>query len=53
MKGLKDNQIQELVNRLRNKLQPLTPHNCLRELISECITEYLETNNLRIDKENE
>lgn len=50
MKGLKDHEIQELVNALRDKLEPLTPVQALREMISSTVCNYLEENELRIDK---
>lgn len=53
MKGLKDHEIQELVNAIRDKIQPLTTVQCLREMISSTVCEYLESKNLRIDKERE
>ena len=40
---MKDNQIAELVNRLRDNLKPLCKHECLRERISGvCITFFKE-----------
>jgi hypothetical protein len=50
MQGLKDHQIQELTNAIRDKLRPLIPHQCLREMISSAALKYLEEKNLRIDK---
>lgn len=48
--GLKDHQIQQLVNAVRDATSPMVPHQCLREVISRTVTEYLEQNGLRIDK---
>jgi hypothetical protein len=50
MAGLKDHQISELTNAIRDRLRPLIPHQCLREMISSSMVEYLESKDLRIDK---
>ncbi len=48
--GLKDHEIQELVNLLRDKIQPLTKVQSLRERIHGIIVPYLERKGLRLDK---
>lgn len=50
MNGLKDHQIQELINSVRNELKPFIKLESLREFISGAVMEYLEKNKLRIDK---
>lgn len=53
MNGLKDHQIQELSNHMRNTLKPICGYECLRELINKAICGYLNDNNLRIDNEKQ
>jgi hypothetical protein len=48
--GLKDHEIQELVNLLTAKLRPLTKAQCLREMIHNELVPYLESRGLRIDR---
>lgn len=48
--GLKDHQIQELTNALRDAVDDYVEVNWIREVIFRTIIEYLEKNNLRIDK---
>ncbi len=48
--GLKDHEIQGMVTALKNKLRPMIPHQCLREVISASVMQYLRVNNLRIDE---
>ena len=50
VRGLKDHQIQELVNAIRDATAPMIPHQCLREVISSAALRYLEAKGLRIDK---
>ncbi|MCK5603099.1 hypothetical protein KAR91_14545 [Candidatus Pacearchaeota archaeon] len=47
--GLKDHEIQEFVNLLRDKLQPLTKVQSLREIIHNVVVPYLEKKDLRVD----
>lgn len=49
-RGLKDHEIADLTNKLRNGLRPFIPHQCLREVISGILIAWAENNNLRIDK---
>ena len=49
-KGLKDHEIQELVNAIRDNVEPLTKAQQLRERIASATTKYLESKGLRIDK---
>lgn len=49
-KGLTDHQIQELVNVIRDNVEPLTKAQQLREHIASATTKYLESKGLRIDK---
>lgn len=49
MRGLKDHQIQLLVNAIRDEVQHLTPVQSLRNIIAKAVVKYLEENNLRID----
>ncbi len=51
MKGLKDHEIQELINAVRDATKPMIPHQCLREVIARAVTTYLESKDLRIDKQ--
>jgi hypothetical protein len=56
--GLKDNEIQELVNELRDRIptfngilqEPIKLPEMLREVIVDIVVGYLESKNLRIDK---
>lgn len=52
--GLKDNEIAQLVNKVRDdlvrKLVEYKLPQCLRTIISEAVVSYLEEKNLRIDK---
>lgn len=48
--GLKDHQIQELVNELRDSIQAVTKVQCTREIIHRVVVSYLERYDLRIDK---
>ena len=50
MRGLKDHEIQELVNAVRDEVQPIATAQCLRELISRAVVQYLEGKGLRRDK---
>jgi hypothetical protein len=50
LQGLKDNQIHQLVNAVRDATTPMIPHQCLRGVIAAAVTKYLEQNGLRIDK---
>lgn len=47
--GLKDHQIQELVNAIRDKVEPLTGIQWTREVISKAVMEYLTDSGLRVD----
>lgn len=51
MNGLKDHQIAQLTNAVRDELKSRIPGlpECLRTLISGAMLDYLEANNLRID----
>jgi hypothetical protein len=54
MKGLKDHEIAELTNKIRDdlvtKLIGYSLPQCLRTIISQAVVSYLEEKNLRIDK---
>lgn len=50
--GLKDHEIAGLVNAVRDNLKAIIPHQCLRELIHQSVTGYLEKNQLRIDRKD-
>jgi hypothetical protein len=50
VRGLKDHEIQELVNLLRDRIRPISEHQCLREFVHGVVTGYLERKGLRIDK---
>ena len=52
MKGLKDHEVQELINAVRDSVAAKLPNcpQCLREIISGAIVPYLESKDLRIDK---
>ena len=50
MKGLKDHEIQELVNVIRDEVEGYEETQALREVISGATIRYLESKNLRIDK---
>lgn len=45
--ALKDHEIQEFVNLLRDKLEPLTDNQSLRERIASIVVPYLESRGLR------
>lgn len=48
-RGIKDHEISELINSIRDAVTPITSHQCLRELIHKAAIGYLESNGLRID----
>lgn len=48
--GLKDHEMAALVNKVRDALQPYVKIQWVREVIAGAVSEYLEENNLRIDK---
>lgn len=48
-RGLKDHEIQELINDVRDELKVYINLQCLRELIAKPVLKYLETKDLRID----
>ena len=48
-RGLKDHQIQQLVNAVRDAIKPLTPVQSLRDRVDKATLRYLQENNLRID----
>jgi len=48
-RGLKDHEISELVNAVRDAVAPVTQHQCSRELISRAVVNYLKSNGLKID----
>jgi hypothetical protein len=50
IRGLKDHEIQELINVLSDELKILTDNQSLRERIAIPMLNYLEKKNLRIDK---
>lgn len=49
-RGLKDNEIAELVNAIRDAVAPITKHQCLRELVSKATVNYLKSEGLKIDE---
>jgi hypothetical protein len=50
--GLKDHQIAQLVNAVRDEVKVLVPHQCLRQVIADAVVRYLEEAGLRIDSPN-
>jgi hypothetical protein len=48
-RGLKDHEIQEMVNAIRDALGPMIRYQCLREVISTAAIKYLTEKDLRID----
>ncbi len=48
-RGLKDHEIQELINEIRDSVKVLTDNQSLRERVAGSVMSYLISKNLRID----